>query len=409
RLRCLVERARAYTSFYRDLRPPSTHREPREAIEKTLASIAPLEKEQYRENPASFLASDIPRHRLRTAKTSGTTGTPLPLWHTPETLAEEYATVWRMRRSAGVALSDPHLTFGGRIIVPFRQKTPPFWRVNSYSRQTLFSLYHMAPGNLPHYVGAIHDAPARYAEGYPSSLYLVAHALLDAGRALPAGRMAAVFTSSESLLAFHRTAIERAFGAPVRDRYGTSEFAVSMTGCEVNNLHVDSEFCAVEVEPAEDTVDYVRGPLLVTGLSNNATCFLRYRIGDTATQLKGRCPCGRPGDVFSEIDGRTDDYVVTPDGRRIGRLDHIFKGQLDVAEAQILQEHERTVTFLIVPRRSYNNASRKKLMKEIRGRLGTEIEVEIRLVDCIERGPGGKFRAVISRVGNGSKPGESSR
>jgi phenylacetate-CoA ligase len=221
--------------------------------------------------------------------------------------------------------------------------------------------------------------------------------------------MAAVFTSSESLLAFHRDTIERAFGAPVRDRYGTSEFAVSMTGCKVNNLHVDSEFCVVEVEPVEDTEAYVRGPLLVTGLSNDATCFLRYRIGDTGTKLKTPCPCGRPGDVFAAIDGRNDDFVVTPDGRRIGRLDHIFKEQLDVAEAQILQENQQTVTFLIVPRPSYDNASHKKLMKEIRARLGEEIEVEIRLVEQIQRGPGGKFRAVMSQVGKRSDPRGFSR
>ncbi len=29
---------------------------------------------------------------------------------------------------------------------------------------------------------------------------------------------------------------------------------------------------------------------------------------------------------------------MTPDGRLVGRLDHIFKEQLDVAEAQIVQE-----------------------------------------------------------------------
>jgi phenylacetate-CoA ligase len=219
----------------------------------------------------------------------------------------------------------------------------------------------------------------------------------------------AVFTSSESVLAFHREAIEQAFGAPVRDRYGTTEFAVSMTGCDASHLHVDSEFCVVEVEPVEETEAYVRGPLLVTGLSNYATCFLRYRIGDTGTKLKTPCPCGRPGDVFEAIEGRNDDYVVTPDGRRIGRLDHIFKGLRDIAEAQILQDHEQAVTFLIVPRPSYDGASRKKLIKEIRARLGDQIEVEIRLVGRIERGPGGKFRAVISKVGKRSDSGERSR
>ncbi len=90
-------------------------------------------------------------------------------------------------------------------------------------------------------------------QGYPSSIHLVARAMLEQERPLPAGRLAAVFTSSESLLAFQRETIEKAFGAPVRDRYGVSEFGVSMTQCDVGHHHVDMEFCIVEVEATEET------------------------------------------------------------------------------------------------------------------------------------------------------------
>ncbi|HEX2484034.1 MAG TPA: hypothetical protein VHQ66_01965, partial [Myxococcota bacterium] len=218
RLHVLVRRARAHVPYYRDLPPPSDARDPLEAMTRTLAAIPPLEKSAYREQPEAFLAADVPPARLRKGKTSGTTGTALPLWYTPEALAEEYATVWRLRRASGVALGAPHLTFGGQIVVPFGQKRPPFWRTNFHGRQTLFSLYHMTPENLRAYVDGIHAAPARYVQGYPSSLHLVGRAMLEAGRPLPPGRLAAVFTSSESLLAFQRATIEAAFGASVRDR-----------------------------------------------------------------------------------------------------------------------------------------------------------------------------------------------
>ena len=405
RLDRLVRRAREHTENYRDLPPPAEGRDPVEAMTRTLASIPPLEKAGYRERPEAFLARDVPAERLRKGKTSGTTGTALPLWYTPEALAEEYATVWRLRRACGVDLYAPHLTFGGQIVVPVAQSRPPFWRHNHWGRQILFSLYHMSPQNLRAYVEAIHAAPARYVQGYPSSLHLVGRAMLEVGRPLPKGRLAAVFTSSESLLAFHRQTIEEAFGAPVRDRYGTSEFAVSMTGCPENRLHVDMEFCLVEVEAQEETADWVRGPLVVTGLGNDATPFLRYRIGDVGTQAKRPCPCGRPGNVFLDVDGRIEDYVMTPDGRAIGRLDHIFKEQLDVAEAQIRQETPEAIEVVVVPRPSYDGESERALMEEIRARLGDEIGVALRSVETIPREPNGKFRAVVSRVGrlDGSK------
>jgi len=400
RLDLLVRRARRHVPYYRDLDEPSEAEDPLEAIRETLGKIRPLEKMEYRDQPEAFLARDVSRWRLTRGRTSGTTGTALPLWHTPEALAEEYATVWRMRRACGVeGPKVPNLTFNGNIVVPFHRSKPPFWRHSAFEHRALFSVYHMTPTNLRAYVEAAHALPARYVEGYPSAIHLIARAMLAEGRPLPEGRIAAVFTSSESLLAFQRETTEKAFGAPVRDRYGVSEKAVSMTECEQGRLHVDMEFCIVEIENADETDDHETGPLLVTGLGNDATPLFRYRIGDVGTRSKRPCPCGRPGDVFLHVDGRVEDYVLTPDGRLVGRLDHIFKQQLDVAEAQIFQEHEYAVQVLIVPRGTYSNASARNLMREIRARLGDEIEINLELVDRIPREANGKFRAVKSRVG----------
>jgi phenylacetate-CoA ligase len=185
----------------------------------------------------------------------------------------------------------------------------------------------------------------------------------------------------------------------VRDRYGVSEKVVSMTECEAGSLHVDMEFCIVEVEVNEENEDSVSGPLLCTGLADHATPLFRYRIGDVGTLSKRPCRCGRAGPAFLHVDGRIEDYVLTPDGRLIGRLDHIFKAQLDVSEAQIVQETPQAVRVLLVPRASYSSTSERLLLKEMRARLGDEIQIEVQLVEEILREPNGKFRAVKSSVG----------
>ena len=401
RLAQLVGRARRFVPHYSKLAllEPKLDSDPGRGIAAMLAGFPVLEKSDYRAAPESFIASDVPPARIIKGKTSGTTGSALPLWYTPESLAEEYAAVWRLRRSAGTELDSPHFSFGGQLLVPIAQSKPPFWRKNAWSGQILFSLYHMTKANLPHYIDALHRLPGVYVQGYPSSLHLLGRAMLDAGRALPAGKLRAIFTSSESLLAFHRETIEQAFAAPIFDRYGTSELAVSMTACREGRLHVDMEFGIVEVDVEEETDDFVRGPLLVTGFANDATPFLRYRIGDVGTRAKRPCACGRPGDVFLDVDGRIEDYVVTPDGRWIGRLDHIFKEQLDVAEAQIVQESPASIEVRIVPRPSFDARAEAGLLKEIRSRLGDQIRIEIVRLHEIPREANGKFRAVKSAVG----------
>jgi phenylacetate-coenzyme A ligase PaaK-like adenylate-forming protein len=401
RLTRMLDRARTHVPHYRelDLPPMPTAGDAAVRIERALGEIPILEKQAYAADPESFIARDLSSRRLIVSKTSGTTGTALPLWWTPEAFAEEYAVLWRLYRRSGVEIPDPFFSFGGQAIVPVSQLEPPYWRTSRWRGQTLFSLYHMSPANIPAYVDALHEIPGDYAQGYPSSLYLVARALVEEGRPLPKGKLKVVLTSSESLLSFHRDTIEAGFGAPVADRYGTSELVVSMTGCAEHNFHVDMEFGIVEVEVEEEGEDWERGPLIVTGLSNDATPFLRYRVGDVGTRSKHPCPCGRSGQVFLDIDGRVEDYVVTPDGRWIGRLDHIFKGETAVAEAQILQESAESIEIRVVPRARFDDESLQSLLAETRSRLGDEIGIDVTLVDAIERESNGKFRAVKSKIG----------
>jgi phenylacetate-CoA ligase len=399
RFQHLIHHARKNVPYYRDLPAPLKAQTAEESIRRTLAGIPTLEKSTYRERTEDFVARNIPRRSLIPGKTSGTTGMALKLWLTQEAIAEEFAAFWRGARSLGASLDDPRLTFNGQPIVPVEQKQPPFWRTNHWNRQTLLSIYHCSPQNLPAYVDAVHATEAAFVQGYPSALHLVARAMLEARRPLPRGRIKGCFTSSESLLAFQRTALEEAFGAPVQDRYGASELCVSMTQCRNGRHHVDMESCIIEVETEEETDEWVRGPLLVTGLGNLGTPFIRYRIGDVGTRSKLPCDCGRAGDVYLAVDGRIEDYIVTPDGRMIGRADHIFKEQLDVAEAQILQETESELEVLLVPRASYDEHSERELLEEFRLRIGSDIDINLQYVESIPREPNGKFRAVKSKVG----------
>jgi len=408
----LVEHARTRTDHWAALPPPHPGDDPEEAIARTLASIPPLDKETLRTRGAALRARGMREAELVLLRTSGTTGTALEIWQTRDRLAEWYAVAWRQRRRAGVALDDPHFTFGGQPIVPLAAERPPFWRRNRPGRQVLFSTYHLAPRFLPAYVDAVHRLPARYVQGYPSALQVVAAALLDAGRPFAPGRLRAVFPSSETLLPFQRATLERAFAAPVLDYYSSAETAVAMTGCGRGRLHVDSEFCLVEVEDGvrgeEDGVPCETGPLLVTGLGTDAMPLLRYRIGDVGTRALSPCPCGRPGDSYLRVDGRIEDYVVTPDGRRIGRMDHVFKDQLEVAEAQFVQDAADALVLLVVPRPGYGDTTERQLREAVRGRVGDALRLEIRRVERIPREPNGKLRAVRSRVGRLEAAGPAS-
>jgi phenylacetate-CoA ligase len=369
-----------------------------------LVRIPPLDKETVRTRARELCSDAIPARTLIQGHSSGTTGTALSLAYTREAMAWEYAVNFRQRGWFGVRLGDRYAAFGGQTVVPLTQSAPPFWRYDRPRHRMLFSLYHMTPANLEHYIRELSRPGYRFWQGYPSSLSLVAGWINEHDFELGAATPAAVFTSSESLLAFQRDEIARAVRAPIADRYGHSEFAVSALTCPEGRYHVDTEFCVVEIDGREETPEGSRGEILATGFANRAMPLLRYRTGDIATLRSdaAACSCGRSRPILERIDGRMEDYVVTPDGRRIGRMDHVFKDALAVREAQIVQPSIDRIVIRLVPRPEFDEASRRALAREIRDRLGDGMALEFELIDAIPRLPNGKFRAVVSEIAGGS-------
>lgn len=370
-----------------------------------LSSLPTVDKATVRRVGERLQSDAVPRRARSRGHTSGTTGTSLALWHTPDALAWEYAAAWRQREWFGLARGDYFAAFGGQMIVPFAQDRPPFWRDDPGRGRMLFSLYHMKPEYLDAYVSELKKPGYRFWQGYPSSIALVCQHLSGRGETLGEAAPHAVATSSETLLDSQRAVIEAVTGAPVADRYAHSELAVSVAQCPAGRYHVDTECCVVEIDAHAETDRTVTGEILATGLTNRAMPLIRYRTGDVATVAKiptdNPCPCGRSRPLLERVDGRIEDYVLTPDGRRVGRMDHVFKDAHAVAEAQIYQPSLDRIVVRLVAEPQFDAAARHKLHGDLTARLGSELSIEYELVDAIPRQSNGKFRAVISDLAAG--------
>ena len=370
--------------------------------------IPTLSKVTVHERGISLRSEAVPWRQMISDHTSGTTGTALQLMHTRESMGWEYAVIRRQRGWFGVSLRDRFATFGGNPVVPLEQSHPPYWRYDRPGARMMFSLYHMGLETAAQYARELHNPVYKFWQGYPSSMGLICQHLDEVGVELGDAAPVAVFSSSETLLDFHRNLIAKVTGAPIADRYGNTEFCVSALQCPQGNYHVDTEFCVIEIDPHEETDDYVRGEVIATGFANRGMPLIRYRTGDVATLLKkASCPCGRARPILEKIDGRIEDYIVTPDGRRVGRLDHVFKRAHEVREAQIVQTDYGTLCVRIVPGTSYGPAAEARIDSEFRSRLGDGMEIQYELHDALQREPNGKFRAVLSHLPEGSLRSEA--
>jgi phenylacetate-CoA ligase len=139
------------------------------------------------------------------------------------------------------------------------------------------------------------------------------------------------------------------------------------------------------------------GALICTSLINFVQPFIRYRVGDTGALGTQACSCGSPLPVLARIEGRIDDVLITREGRLIGRLDPVFKGTSGVVEAQIVQDDYDKFRVRVVPSDSFSEKDRQDIRDSLLERVGKG-EVQIDIVDRIERTSGGKFRAVVCNL-----------
>jgi len=395
RCQAIVKHAASTVPYYRRLFA-EMHIDPQDIRgPEDLTALPILEKQTVQQNLADFHSESKGQMRYSVVHTSGTTGAGLIFPMTLKAEQEQWAVWWRYRDRFGLDRNTWYAHFHGKTILPFERPNPPFWRVNRPGRQILFSAYHMSEHNLPYYVDELNRRHPPWIQGYPSLLGILASFMLEQGYELNY-RPKVVTVGSENLLLQQKLAIENAFDTPCRQHYGMAEGVANISECLEGNLHVDEDYAHIEFLPVDDDSYRIIG----TNYTNYAFPLVRYDAGDVVKldDPDKRCQCGRMGRLVRSIDGRKEDYVLTPDGRRIGRLDHIFKDMINIKECQIFQERVERVVFRVVRGREFSGKDEKMLLHEARTRLGNRIEIVIDYVEAIERTTQGKLRFVISKI-----------
>lgn len=367
-------------------------------------SVFPIiEKDDIRQNPQHYCSTHMLKKSWNfTLHTSGTTGKPLLVFCDKESRRCHYAYWERFLGWFGIGANSWRATFCGRIVIPQKQTRPPYWRNDLVQRNVLFSSYHLSEDNVRFYLQKLRQLEPAYLDGYPSSLAFIANYML-AHNELPLPNLKMIFTSAETLLPRQREALMQAFHVPVADQYGCTEMAVFISQCEHGSYHVNSDYSLLEVldkggmpsSPGE------LGEAICTGFVNKTMPLIRYRLGDLIRAPEPSCcPCGRPFPVTKEIFGREDDMIQTPDGRQVGRLDPVFKGLGNIRETQLVQTGMDTLLVRLVPTSSFSEIDKQKLVHALKARIGSEMIIKFELVNEIPRETNGKFRSVISKIGN---------
>jgi phenylacetate-CoA ligase len=398
RLRRMLAHAAATVPYYQARIQPGHWEKIRAGDWSAFYDLPITEKSSLRSDVGSFLSGGKVHSGWIRWNTSGTTGSPLQLYYSPEAVSRQYAYVERYREQAGVNRFVRRAQFTGKLIVA-GERPKRYWRFDWANRALLMSTVHLDTRTLPAYLQALERFKPGYLTGYPSAITLLAQQAIRSGFRL---RIPAVLTSAETLLPEQRDLIEAAFGAKVYDQYGQTEMQSFWFECRYRRMHTHPLFGVTEILRPDGSACSAgeTGEVVLTGLINSAMPLIRYRIGDRAAwSSDDRCPCGRTMPMIESIDGRKEDYLYSAQRGWVGRMDPALKGVAGIIECQFVQESVGRITVLCVPDASFGDSARQQLEQNLRQRLGTDIQIEFELVARIPRGANGKFRAVVSRLG----------
>jgi len=395
-LQRLLRHCYATVPFYRrrmddaGVRPDSVRR-----LEDVKA-LPILTKEQVLDAGGDVISSRYPRWVRRTAHTGGTTGTPLVLVRDLFSISNEHAFVRRQYDWAGIRMGDRCAFLTGRLVAKPDQ-TDHLYAYDPFMKELILSTYHLSRQTAEQYAKVMKEYRVKAVAGYPSAVYLLAQVCQDMGFRLP---LSAALTSSEVLTDSMRQTIEKAFECRVFDFYGSAERVCYIHTCAAGSYHIVPEYGLTELIPIEDK-EPNRCKVVSTGFWNLAMPFVRYDLTDVVIKADRQCSCGRAFPVVERIAGRQGDSIVTVSGRQFGAaiLTHLLYGTGNILESQIIQDAPDHVRIDYVPTQRFSSENLFAFENLIKVHLPTELRVEFRQVDAVERTPSGKIRPVVSKIG----------
>ena len=327
-------------------------------------------------------------------KTSGTTGTPLEVFRSLDSVRWEHAFKKRHWAWSGFKDGMRRASLRGDAIVPLNRTEPPFWLFNRFDNQLLLSSRHLKSPFMGQIAETLQSFRPQLLEAYPSTAFVLASYLERKNAYL---RVPFVYTGSEILHAYQRELIESRIGK-VMDFYGMAERVAFASECEVGNLHVNSDYSLVEI--IDDSCQETAGPGYVVGTTfhNLEMPLIRYRLSDRAAWKFGSCSCGRPYPTMEAVTGKFEDLIFGAEGEPVSPslVTFAFKGVSNIESSQVAQLSQGVWEVRIVPAADYSDTDGKQIVQNIHAMVDANITVRTKLVGEIPRTAAGKYRWVVN-------------
>ena len=386
----LINHAREKTVFYKKRLPQSIN-----SLED-LQNIPIITKDDLRHRITEMVERDFPEQHIFKGYTSGSTGTPILLYIGREGIRARNAIQDNYYAMFGCDYGKKRVRMGGSKIKPANSTKPPFWIMNRVDNQLQLSPYHLDEQTFSFYRDKLNEVHPVYFTGYGHALYNLAVLLLQHGGLDFQPR--AIFLDSEGIPEHYPEVIREGFGSPVYENYGLGEVGLVGVQLASDDMHLLELSCFVEIvdDQGERVPHGEMGRIVVTDFTQHAVSYIRYDTGDIG-RVSNQNDSQREwhSQVLESIDGRKDDIITTPKGRKIGRLSHVTKPGRGIIESQIAHIAPEQIEIRVVPAPDFDPESMNEVLAVASKLLGDDMDIKWQLVDTIPRTSRHKFKHVV--------------
>lgn len=366
-----------------------------------LTKLPYLTKEIIKENLDDLISNQHKKTSLFYLTTGGSSGTPLGFYENIKVSGPmEWAFVTHLWKRVGYDVKKRN-----RFVI-FRGNNVKKGIAEYEGGNLILSSYHLTDQNMEKYISLIEKFNPDFIQGYPSSVDILSKFLMKKGTTIHANKLKAVLCSSEKLYDFQRENIEKALCVKVFSFYGHTEHCCIAGECEDSKYyHFQSEYGVTEI--INEHGKYVskedeRGEIIATSLNNYVMPFIRYKTGDIAINTNDKCSCGRSYKLIKGLEGRELEQIITHSGAKVSLTALIFAQHFHAfSKIQIMQLEQLEkgkVIVKIVEQLKLNKEDKLEIINKMRSATNNSLEVEIKVVERIERTKRGKHKFLIQHL-----------
>ncbi|HEX6107656.1 MAG TPA: hypothetical protein VFZ26_18875 [Gemmatimonadales bacterium] len=340
----------------------------------------------------------VPADGLFAVTTSGSTGVPGRFLRSGPEEADFSARWMRVYQAYGCGARDSQLNIAGP---PKPDRPGP---ITALRRLGLLPRVERLASTVPpaEILARLQTLRPPILTGYAGAIEALADHVLATGAEIRPPRV--VFCTAMEVTDRCLELAREAFRAPAVDVYVTNEFGVVAWACpeRPDVLHVNGDCFLLEVLGPDGAAvpDGTVGELVITSLGLTAMPLIRYRMGDMAARVPGRCACGRGLGLMSRVQGRSAHAIRHPDGGII--ITPLVTSLFSRARAyewvrafQVREEPGHRLRVLLEARRHPDEAQRLALEETLRSGIGPAFSIELELVDRIPPAPSGKLQFLV--------------